>query len=79
MVYSFDCLRHYTVVCGYYEYSDICRIRTTHTHGCESLMSRCIKESDLPAVDAYDISTDFLGDTAGLFIRYVSMTDLIEE
>ena len=48
------------------QYSDICGLSTTHTHGSKCFMSGCIKESDLLTVDLYHVSTDMLCDTACL-------------
>ena len=49
---------HDTVICCYNKDRDIGGLGTSHTHGCESLMSRCIQEGDGPIVRLYGISTD---------------------
>ena len=73
------CLRHYTIVCGNDQNCDICSVGTTHTHSCERLMSRCIQECDLLALDIYHVSTDVLCDSAGLASGYVCITDSIQK
>ena len=79
MVDRFHSLRHHTVVCGNNQYGNIRSIGTTHTHGCKCLMTRCIKEGDLLSLDGYHISTDVLGDTAGLTVGYICLTDRIQK
>ncbi|CCY32452.1 conserved domain protein [Ruminococcus sp. CAG:60] len=72
-------LRHDTIVCCYYKDCDICGVCSTHTHGSKCLMSRCIKEGDLLAVDVNYISTDVLCDSAGLASCYICLTDCIQK
>ncbi len=79
MVDRLNSLWHNAVVCCYYQDSDISRLGTSHTHSCKCLMSRCIKESDLSAVNLNNRSTDVLGDTACLSCSYVSLTDGIQK
>ena len=79
MADSFYCLRHNTIVSCNYKNSDICGVCSTHTHGSECLMSRCIKESDLLSVDINYISTDMLCDSTSLASCYVCLTDCIQK
>ena len=66
VVYSFNCLRHNTVICCYNQNSNISCHCTPCTHSCESGMARCIKESNLLPVNINLICTDCLSNTAGL-------------
>ena len=66
MVDCLDCLRHDTVICGYYKDCDIGGLGTAHTHGCEGFVSRCIQECDCSAFCLYRVGTDMLGDPSGL-------------
>ena len=79
MVDRLNSLWHNAVVCCYYQDSDISRLGTSHTHSCKCLMSRCIKESDLSAVNLNNRSTDVLGDTACLFCSYIGLADCIQK
>ena len=52
MVDGLDGLGHYTIVGCHYQDGNISRVGSTHTHSGKRLMSRCIQEGDLLAVDA---------------------------
>ena len=54
MVYSLDSLWHNTIIGSYNKYCYICTLCTTHTHCCERLMSRSIKECDGLAIYIYN-------------------------
>ena len=79
MVDRLDSLRHDTVISGNNEDSDICNVRTSCSHGCESFMARSIKECYLLALILYLISTDMLCDTACLSVSNVSVSYSVED
>ena len=72
-------LGHYAVVRCYYQNRDIGSVGTTHTHSGKCFVSGSIQESDLTVSHIYSISTDVLGDTAGLTIGYIGLTDGIQQ
>ena len=80
--YLLDCQaqsRADAVVCSYYKHSYICYLRTSCTHGRECLVTRCIEEYDLLAVDLDLGSTDVLCDSSGFSGGNVRVTDSIEQ
>ena len=79
MVNSLNGLGHYAVVGCNYQDGDIGGVSSTHTHGGERLMSRCVQEGDLLTVDAYHVSTDVLGDSACLAVNDMGVTDGIQQ
>ena len=79
MADSLYCLRHHTIISCYNQNCNICGVCTTHTHSCESFMSRCIQECDLLSANLYYRSTDMLCDTAGFSTCYICLTDCIQK
>ena len=79
MVDGLHGLGHHAVVRCHHQNGDIGRVCTTHTHGGKSLMSGSIQESDGIAVYIHRISTDVLGDTAGLPVGHIRMSDGIQK
>jgi len=80
MVDSLDCLRHDAVVGRHNDDGDVCHLRTTGTHRCKRLMTRCVEECDpLTVRKLYVVCTDMLCDTSGLTGNHVSVTDVVEE
>ena len=79
MVDRLHCLRHHAVVRGDDKDRNICCVCTAHTHGSERLMSRCIQERDLLAVDFNNVSSDVLGDSACLAVCHIGMTDRVQK
>ena len=79
MVDSLDGLRHYTVICCYNQDSNVSYLSAAGTHSGEGLMARGIQEDNLLALVVYLISTDMLGNTAGLAGGNVSFTDSIQQ
>ena len=79
MVDRLNGLRHYTIISGYYENSNIRGICTTHTHCRKCLMTRCIKESDLLAVNGNNVCTDVLCNTACFLIDHMGIPDGIQK
>ena len=79
MVDRLDGLGHYAIIRCYHENRDIGGIGTTHTHCGEGLVSGCIQEGNVSAVQGNGISTDVLRDTAGFLIGHVGLTNRIEQ
>ena len=79
MVDSLDGLRHYTVICCYNQNCNVGYLCAAGTHSGESLMARGIQEYNLLALVVYLISTDVLGNTAGLAGSNVGFTDSIQQ
>src|SRR5699024_11451704 len=72
-------LKHHAVIRSHNEDGNVRGIGSAHTHGCESLMSRCIKEGDLLSVDFHHVGADMLCNTACLSVGYVSVEDGIQK
>ena len=72
-------LRHNTVICCYYQNSDIRGVCTSHTHCCKGLMSRCIQEGNALTLYIYSIRTDVLCNTTCFLICYIGLTDGIKK
>ena len=79
VVDSFNRLRHDTVIGRDDQNGDIGGIGAAHTHGCESLMTGCIKEGDIPSVDGDHVSADGLRDAAGLLAGDACAADGIQK
>ena len=79
MVDSLDGLRHYTVICCYNQNCNVGYLCAAGTHSCESLMARGIQEYNLLALVVYLISTDVLGNTAGLAGSNVGFADSVQQ
>ena len=79
MVYCLNSLRHYTIICSNNKDCDISRVCTTHTHCCKCLMSRCIKECDVLAIDWYNRCTNVLCDTTCLTVCNTCLSDGIKQ
>ena len=79
MIDSLYSLGHYTIVCSYYQDSDICCIGPSHTHGGKSFMPRSIQESNLLSVNRYHIGADMLSDASGLTVCYMSFSDTVQK
>ena len=78
MVYRLYCLGHDTVISRNDKYSYIGYIRTSRSHGGESLVAGSIQESDLLSVALYLICTDVLCDTACFALGYVCVSYPVE-
>ena len=79
MVYCLYSLGHNAVVRSHHQYGDIRGIGTTHTHGGECLMTRCIQEGDGTSVDGNGVSTYMLGYAAGFLVGDMGLPDGIQE
>ena len=79
MVDSLDGLRHYTVICCYNQNCNVGYLCAAGTHSGESLMARGIQEYNLLALVVYLISTDVLGNTAGLAGSNVGFADSVQQ
>ena len=79
MIDSLYSLWHNTIICCYYQDSNISRLGTSHTHSGKCLMSRCIKEGDFSSVDLNNRSTNMLCDTASLSGSYIGLADCIQK
>ena len=72
--------RHDGVISGNDDDSDIGHLSTTCTHGCESFVTRGIKESNAASIiELYVVSTDVLSDTACLSGNDIGLSDIVEE
>ena len=79
MVDSLDGLRHYTVICCYNQNCNVGYLCAAGTHSSESLMARGIQEDNLLALVVNLVSTDMLGNTAGLAGGNVGFTDSVQQ
>ena len=76
---SFHCLRHDTVIGSDDQHRDIGGVCAAHTHGCECLVTRCVKEGDLLTVDSDHICANVLRDAAGFTISHMGVPDCVEQ
>ena len=72
-------LGHHTVIGGYHQDHDIGTLRTAGAHGAEGGMSRCVEEGDGFALVFHLVSTDVLGDPAGLSGCYITVPDRVQQ
>ncbi len=80
MADSFHCLRHNTVIGSHHQNNDIGYFSTTGTHFGKCHVSRGINESNFIAVRRENlISTDVLGNTAGLTRHNISFAQSIQQ
>ncbi len=80
MVDGLDCLRHHIVVSGNDDYTDICHLGSTGTHGGERFVTRGVEECDMAAVgQLHIVGADMLGDTSGLTGNDIGFTDIVEQ
>ena len=79
VVYRFDRLRHYAVVCRYNYNRYIGDLRSSRSHGGESRVSGSVEERNLFAVYGNRIRADMLGYTARFSRGNVCASDFIEK
>ena len=79
MVNSFNGLRHYAIVCSYYQNSHVGYLGTTGTHSGEGFVTGGIQKDDLLALVINFICTNVLGNTASLACSNISFTNSVQQ
>ena len=80
MVDGLDCLGHHCVVGCHYDDGDVGDLGTAGTHRREGLVTGSVKEGDVTAVrKLHVVSSDVLGDTAGLACDDVGLADVVQQ
>ena len=79
MVDCLDRLRHHAVIRSDNKDRNIRRVRTTHTHCRERLVSGRIQEGDPSALHVYSIRTYVLCDTSRLAVGHICLSDRIQQ
>ena len=79
MIYSFNGLRHNTVIRRNNKYGNICRLSASCSHCSKSFMSGSIKEGNIATVDFYFVSTYVLSNTACFSGCNICISDCVEK
>src|SRR5438093_12513114 len=79
MMNGFHGLRHYAVICSYYEHYNVSDLGPPRAHEREGFVPRCIQKDNAPPLYVYMVGADVLRDPSGLCLCHIGLAHGVQQ